>query len=249
MTTATLKSGSNSWTLRLFTLLVWAAIGLCTAYWMFKFVTTEAIDAISTTTTSSVVVDTKAVAKLLGATNGSTEKLVDTTRVDVKLSLFGLAASPGGQGFALIAEADKPARPYRIGAKVTDDLVLKSISKTNAILAASMSAPDGLKLELPIRKPGTLVATTNMAQPPSAQPIPSVANAANASTTNATAAANAPLYANTIGTLNPVLAESLRPTSRFAPRTPAPGTAVNASPNAVSPIAATATSSAVVPQQ
>ena len=248
MTTATLKTDSNSWTLRLFTLLVWAAAGLCTAYWMFKFATTEAIDAISTATTSNVVVDTKAVAKLLGATNGITGKVADT-RVDVKLSLFGLAASPSGQGFALIAEADKPAKPYRIGAKVTDDLVLKSISKTNAILAASTSAPDGLKLELPIRKPGTLVATTNIALPPSAPPIPTVANAANASTTNATAAANAPLYANTIGTLNPVIAESLRPTSRFAPRTPAPGTPVYASPNAVSPTAATATSSAVVPQQ
>jgi general secretion pathway protein C len=246
MTTATLKSGSNSWTLRLFTLLVWAAVGLCAAYWTFKFVTTKAVDAISSSTISSVVVDTKAVAKLLGATNGSIERVADA-RIDDKLSLFGLAASPNGQGIALIAEADKPAKPYRIGAKVTDNLVLKSISKTNAILAASISAPDSLKLELPVRKPGTLVATTNIAPPPPAQPIPTVANA---SATNAAAAANVPLYANTIGTLNPALAESLRPTSRFAPRTPAStGTSVNASPSAVSPIAATAASSAVVPQQ
>ncbi len=248
MTTATLKSGSNSWTLRLFTLLVWAAVGLCAAYWMFKFVTTKSVDAISATTTPSVVIDTKAVAKLLGATNGSPVRVADV-KVDVKLSLFGLAASPGGRGYALIAEADKPAKPYRVGAKVTDDLVLKSISKTNVILAASTSAPDGLKLELPVRKPGTLVATTNIAPPPPAQPIPTMPNAAAAAATNAATPANAPIYANTIGKLDPALVESLRPTSRFAPRTPALGASVNASPNAVSPTAATAASSAVLPQQ
>jgi general secretion pathway protein C len=191
MKIANATMGSNTWTLRLFTAMVKPA----------------------------VVVDTKAIAKLLGATDNIAMQTVNSSS-KVKLSLFGLATSPSGQGIALIAIEDKPAKPYQVGAKVTDDLVLKSISKVDAVLAASATAPDGPKLELPTRKPATYVASSTPA--PGAQfQAPSVTipatNAANIVST-APAAGAVPGYANTIGTLNPVLAESLRPTSRFAPR-------------------------------
>lgn len=219
MQIANATTGSNTWTLRLFTFAVWVAVGLCAAYWAFKFVTTTPVEATAATLKPAVVVDTKAIAKLLGATDGVAMQAANIS-ARVKLSLFGLATSPGGQGIALIAIEDKPAKPYRVGAKVTDDLVLKSISKVNAVLAASATAPDGPKLELPTRKPATFVASSTPT--PGAQiQAPSVTipatNAAN-SVATAPATGAAPAYANTIGTLNPVLAESLRPTSRFAPR-------------------------------
>lgn len=256
MKTANAHAGTNTWTLRLFTFLVWAAVGLCAAYWAFKFITTKPVEATAAIATPVVVVDTKAVAKLLGATDGIAAKATNTL-ASVKLTLFGLATSPSGHGIALIATEDKPAKPYRVGAKVTDDLVLKSISKVDATLAASSTAPDGQKLELPSRKPATFVAssTPNLAAQlqapsvtiPSAIPAPNLA--ANNVTNAASAAAGAaPAYANTVGTLNPVLAESLRPTSRFAPRAagttgtpampPAPAMPAPAAASTINPAAA-----------
>jgi general secretion pathway protein C len=241
----------NTWTLRLFTLLVWAAVGLCAAYWAFKFVTTKPVEATAAIAAPAVVVDSKAVAKLLGATDNIALQAINTP-AKVKLSLFGLATTPTGHGIALIATEDKPAKPYRVGAKVTDDLVLKSISKVDATLAASTTAPDSQKLELPSRKPATFVASSTPA--PSSAPaqlqaptvtIPAT-NVANA-TNNAVVSGAAPVFANTVGTLNPALAESLRPISRFAPRpagTPAQaGANTTINPAAAASSAATAISS------
>ncbi len=218
MKIASSLQGSNTWTLRLFTFLVWAAVGLCAAYWAFKFVTTKPVEATAAIATPPVVVDTKAIAKLLGATDTIASQAINTPS-KVKLSLFGLATSSTGHGIALIAIEDKPAKPYRVGAKVTDDLVLKSISKVDAVLAASSSAPDGPKLELPTRKPATFVASSTPSIPnPRAQlQAPSVTIPATSPPTIPVAGA-APAYPNTVGTLNPVLAESLRPTNRFAQR-------------------------------
>ena len=173
MTTALLKSDANSWTLRLFTLLVWLLVGLCAAYWAFKFVTTKPVEATAALATPTVVVDSKAIAKLLGATD-TVSKQPTNTAASTKFTLFGLAATAGGKGYALIALDGKPARPYRVGSLVADDLVLKSISKTGVILAASLTSPEGVTLELPERKPinTTAMAAVNQpGTPPAVAPV------------------------------------------------------------------------------
>ena len=255
MKIANAHAGTNTWTLRTFTFLVWVAVGLCAAYWAFKFVTTKPVEATAAMVTPAVVVDSKAIAKLLGATDNIAAKSVSAPTV--KLALFGLATTATGQGVALIATEDKPAKPYRVGAKVTDDLVLKSISKVDAVLAASITAPESQKLSLPDRKPATFVATAAAAQ----KQAPSVTLPVTNGATSA--------YPNTVGTLNPVLTESLRqpPISRFAPRAAgvaagaplgAPAMPVQAPVNPAMPTANTinpsaaavsaATASAVTPQ-
>ena len=168
MTTAILKSDANSWTLRLFTLLVWLLVGLCAAYWAFKFVTTKPVEATAALATPTVVVDSKAIAKLLGATD-NVAKQPTTTTANTKFVLFGIAATAGGQGVALIALDGKPARPYRVGSLVADDLMLKSISKTGVVLAASLTSPEGVTLELPERKPINTTAITAVNQPANPQ--------------------------------------------------------------------------------
>ena len=172
MTTAILKSDANSWTLRLFTLLVWLLVGLCAAYWAFKFVTTKPVEATAALATPTVVVDSKAIAKLLGATDNVAKQPTTIAVASTKFVLFGLAATAGGKGVALIALDGKPARPYRVGSLVADDLVLKSISKTGVILAASLTAADGVSLELPERKPidTTAIAAVNQRAIPPAIP-------------------------------------------------------------------------------
>jgi len=155
MTTATLKPSANSWTLRLFTLLIWLLVGLCAAYWAFKFATTKTVEATTTQSTPTVVVDSKAVGRLLGATDTIAVKAVNTL-ASTKFVLFGMANSVRGQGYALIALDGKPARPYRVGSMVADNLLLKSISKNGVILASSLKSPDGVTLE----PPTTLISPT-----------------------------------------------------------------------------------------
>ena len=266
MKIANAHSVTKTWTLRLFTFFVWAAVGLCAAYWAYKFVTTQAVAATAAVAAPAVVVDTKAVAKLLGATDNVAAKPA-ITAPNVKLTLFGLATTRNGNGYALIAIEDKPAKPYRVGAQVTDDLVLKSISKVDAVLASSNSAPDGPKLELPVRKPATFVAssTPNAAggqvvgaqpqipgmrnpithmptQQPSAGAPPSVPPPALAPGTIPDAAPSG--RASNPATGSPILTETLRPTSRFAPR--ADGSAP-AMPSTINPAAAASSAVSTTP--
>ena len=145
-------------------------VGLCAAFWAFKFVTTKPVAA-APVAAPTVVVDSKVVAKLLGASDIVAVKPVVVPVSTTKYLLFGIASSLSGRGVALIGTDDKPARPYRVGSKVGDDMVLKSLTKTKVVLAASSSAPDGVTLELPVRKPATLVASSNRASPAAANPV------------------------------------------------------------------------------
>jgi general secretion pathway protein C len=178
MTPANANTRSSTWTLRLFTLLIWLLVGLCAAYWAFKFVTSKPVEATAALATPTVAVDSKAVAKLLGATDNAAAKPTNPP-ASTKFVLFGLANSAGGKGIALIALDGKPAKPYRVGSLVADDLVLKSISKTGVMLATSLKAPDGVTLELPERKPASIVSiaprpsnpAVPMAQSPAIPPL------------------------------------------------------------------------------
>lgn len=221
MTDAKANTRSNSWTLRLFTLMIWLTVGLCSAYWAFKFVTTKPVEATAALAAHAVVVDSKAVAKLLGATDNAAAKPLNTP-ASTKFVLFGLVSTARGQGVALIALDGKPAKPYRVGSMVADDLVLKSISKTGAMLAASTTAADGVILELPARKPANIVPIA---------PRFTTLSAANPSVANPSSAIGAPAFNPTMPTAQPpsappvlpnVVLPSLpdrpAPISRFAPQ-------------------------------
>ena len=232
--------------------MVWLAVGLCATYWAFKFVTTKHVEATAALPAPTVVVDSKAVGKLLGATDSIAVKVINTPD-STKFVLFGLASTARGQGVALIALDGKPAKPYRVGSLVADDLVLKSISKTGVILAVSLQAPEGVTLELPQLKPASVaiivprLPVSSVAGPivsPRAVPTftapaaiqsqqavipPAIQNSRNAR--NPQDAQNPQ---------NPAITEAAA-ISRFAPRVAPDGT-----PDAAAPaMPATATSSAV----
>ena len=220
-----------SWSLRLITLAVWLVAVLCGAYWAFKFVAAKPVNANTAASTPAIVVDSAAVAKLLGAIDNVAEKQT-ITPASSNYALFGLAMEKSGRGVALIATDGKPAKPYRVGSKVADGWVLKSISRTDVILAASMDAADGMKLDLPIRQPATSmvapVSARNQMPAPPVQPQISSATSfipgAGAGTSTgvapasgmAAAMANA---ANPTAGLSPAQVDAMaqRPISRFAP--------------------------------
>ncbi len=228
-----MKTRSASiWSLRLITLAVWLLAVLCGVYWAMKFVTVKPVNASLASAAPAVVLDSQAIAKLLGAPNSVAEQVL-ITPTNSNYALFGLAMEKSGRGVALIATDGKPAKPYRVGSKVADEWVLKSISRTDVILATSMDAADGMKLELPVRLPATgsmsapLVAGRNPMPSPVVQPqIPSASSfVPGMGTPAAGVAAAVANTANTANTTNPTAGltpaqidtMAQRPISRFAP--------------------------------
>ena len=97
---------------------------------------------------SSAGYDPQALARLLGG--GQTQlvaTLVASAASHFKLS--GVVASQGKNGYALISIDGKPARPYRVGARLNDALLLHSVAPRSAALAASLDAPVSVTLDLP----------------------------------------------------------------------------------------------------
>ncbi len=67
-----------------------------------------------------------------------------------RLTLVGVVATSRQAGTALISVDGKPARPYRVGAKVEEGLVLHSVGPRRASLAASVNGPPSMTIELPL---------------------------------------------------------------------------------------------------
>ncbi|MDO8767429.1 MAG: hypothetical protein Q7K57_01720 [Burkholderiaceae bacterium] len=200
---------------------MWLLAVLCGAYWVLKFASVKPVSANSAAVAPAVVVDSTAVAKLLGATN-SIAGQPGIMPASSNYALFGLAVTGSGTGVALIATDGKPAKPYRVGSNVADNWVLKSVSRTEAILASAMNAPDGMKLELPVRRPASVSVSIAASGPPQFQvpAAPAAAVAAPAVVTPqvgglgaATATATNPVGPNAVP-LDPL---AQRPVSRFAP--------------------------------
>ncbi len=140
----------KSWSLRLITLTVWLLAVLCSAYWVLKFVKVKPVNTGFAAAAPAISIDSDSVAKFLGAPNSVAGQPI-ITPASSNYALFGIVRALTGTGVALIATDGKPAKPYRVGNKVSEDLVLKSITRTEAVLASSVEAPDGMKLELPAR--------------------------------------------------------------------------------------------------
>jgi len=66
-----------------------------------------------------------------------------------RFKLAGVVADKHARGYALIAVDGKPPRPFRVGSPVTDALLLQSVSKAGAVLAASPDGPMAVRLEVP----------------------------------------------------------------------------------------------------
>ncbi len=214
------------------TLVVWLLVVLCGVYWAMKFVTGKPVNAAFAATTPAVVLDTQAIAKLLGAHDSAAEQPV-TSATSSNYALFGLAMEKSGRGFALIATDGQPAKPYRVGSNVSEEWVLKSISRTDVILAASMDAANGMKLDLPEHLPATasmrppVAGRRQIPSPLVRPPIPSASGLAPGMGTPTAGMAEAvDNTAGPIAELTPSHEDTLaqHPISRFAPRQAGQGT-------------------------
>lgn len=143
------------WWLRLATFLLAAMAAGSTAYWVMKWL------AVSPQPQTSPVVfqgmaqaDPQVVARLLGSTQGdvaaaSMDAVFVPESASSRFKLIGVVAQQGHGGYALISVEGKPAKPYQVGAPVSDTLVLQSVAPRSAALAGSLNGPAAITLALP----------------------------------------------------------------------------------------------------
>ncbi len=96
-------------------------------------------------------IDTARIAQLLGASAAPVSNAAVAAAVNTasNFRLEGVIAQKKGSGSALIAIGSDKAKPYKVGDRLSDELVLQSVSARGATLAASLQAPASIELELP----------------------------------------------------------------------------------------------------
>ncbi|PKO61893.1 MAG: general secretion pathway protein C [Betaproteobacteria bacterium HGW-Betaproteobacteria-18] len=139
------------WPARLSTFLLAALAAASVVYWGLRW-----SEPLGTPRSNSVwseprPIDTARIAQLLGASATPTSEGAAAPAVNAagNYKLEGVIAQGRGSGSALIAIGADKAKPYKVGDRLSDDLVLQSVSARGAALAPGMQAPASIQLELP----------------------------------------------------------------------------------------------------
>lgn len=141
------------WPARLSTFVLAALAAASVAYWSLRWSEPPATPRFSGEGFSQRPIDTARVAQVLGASttpvsNAATAP-VASAAVNYKLEGVIAQGRSSGRGSALIAIGGEKAKPYKVGDRLSDDLVLQSVSARGAALAPDMAAPTSIQLELP----------------------------------------------------------------------------------------------------
>ncbi len=141
------------WWPRIAAFVLAALAGASAVYWGLKWPGAGAPSAASSLLVADAApTNPQALARALGGGNAVAAPqaaVVAAARVAGRLSLVGVVANRSRGGAALISIDGKPARPYRVGARVEDGLVLQSVAARRAVLADSLQGPASLTLDLP----------------------------------------------------------------------------------------------------
>jgi general secretion pathway protein C len=136
----------SQWASRGVTFLLAALVAVSAVYWVLKWPETKVAVPVSTPVTPSPS-EPQALARLLGGASAEPSVSAPMSHVPSRLVLIGVVAGASG-GTALIAVDGKPAKPFRVGRQVEEGLMLQSVAKRQAVLAASVNGPAVLTLEL-----------------------------------------------------------------------------------------------------
>lgn len=141
-----LDSPPRPWWTRLVTLLLATLAAASVGYWVLQWpapappLRTAVPDAASNT------IDSAQVARLLGAAANSTAPAANPAS---SYKLLGVIASGSQHGSALIAVDTQPAKPYRVGEHLSENLLLQSVQARRVTLAADAQGTGAVTLELP----------------------------------------------------------------------------------------------------
>jgi general secretion pathway protein C len=142
-----------TWTVRGATFALWALAAASAAFWGLKLGGSSApVLAPLPPPRAVAAADPGAIARLLGSAP-SVALATAQPSLASRFQLVGVAAGErSGGGAAVISVDGKPARPYRVGTALDEGLVLQSVRGRTAAIAASMTTPPLLTLELPIAR-------------------------------------------------------------------------------------------------
>jgi general secretion pathway protein C len=97
--------------------------------------------------------DTVAVGHALGGGGTTAVSATEVTSVAVssRFVLMGIVAASSQTGAALIAVDGKAAKPYRVGAHVAEEWVLRGVQPKRAILGRAAGEETQVVLDMPVR--------------------------------------------------------------------------------------------------
>lgn len=152
------SASSPHWGSALVTFALWALAAGGATYWVLKWPAAGQAIVNAPLPLQDVAPPTvQAVAKALGGGQAALAGpggpvAAAAVNASSRMALVGLVATRDNQGTALIAIDGKPARPFRVGAKVDGDLVLQSVAARQAKLGPGPDAATTVTLEIPVRK-------------------------------------------------------------------------------------------------
>lgn len=170
-------------TARLLAFALWAAVAATVVYWGLKLFV-DAPAAPSHAVAVSNAPPRADVSRLIGAAPAA-GPAAPAEPANNRFKLIGVVAprhEGGGNGIALLAVDDKPARPYRVGAGVDEHWVVQTVHRRGVSLGPN-GGPAALNLELAppqVAATGTLASAPDLSgrMPPSPAPaMPSVPQA------------------------------------------------------------------------
>lgn len=149
MQSLSLHSSPNTWLIRLVTFLFAAMTAASASYWVLKWPAPTSPTRAIAPEPATAPIDTAKVAQLLGANPHAADAKAPLVSAPSKYKLLGVIADGPRGGSALIAINDEPAKPYRVGERLSDDMVLRSVKARSATLSADEPGSGGVTLELP----------------------------------------------------------------------------------------------------
>jgi general secretion pathway protein C len=144
-------SSPARWTVPGASFAVWALAAASAVYWGLKLSASAAGIGIPTIPPQApLTADPAAIARLLGSSpmvDVAAAPQAQAPALASRLALAGVVAGRSRAGVALIAVDGRPAKPFRVGAVVVDDVVLQSVERRRAVLAGK--GQPAVTLELP----------------------------------------------------------------------------------------------------
>lgn len=141
---------------RITAFVVWAAVAACLVFWGLRlFIAPSGVP--SQTQPVSVAQAQRGDVLRLFASAATPMTVQSEPALAARFKLFGVMAPKNseqgrGQGVALIGVDDKPPRAYRVGARIDNTLVLKSVAGRSAMIGPAQGAAI-VQLDLPLPAP------------------------------------------------------------------------------------------------
>lgn len=147
-----MSNPKSQWWPRSAAFVLWALAAASAAFWGLRMTDSRAgLQAPAVANAPAGQADAAAVGRLLGAAVATPSAAAPN--VASRFVLTGVVAAASHRGAALIAVDGKPPKPFRVGARIDDNLVLQSVAPRQALLGAATDGPALITLELPALKP------------------------------------------------------------------------------------------------